>query len=149
MLNSEYPLPAFYFSVRIGLFVVDTSFRDVEGIGNKFETEPLEEGGENRYVHQLPTKISNSPLVLKRGIGSIASPLIQWCKETLEGGLASPIQTMPIMVSLMDENSVPARNWYFNDAYPVEWSVEGFSATKNEVAIEEMKVQYAYQKRVL
>jgi hypothetical protein len=39
------------------------------------------------------------------------------------------------------------RAWQFNDAYPVKWSVEGFSSTKNDVAIEQIAFAYTYSQR--
>lgn len=149
MLMSDYPLPAFHFSVRIGLNPLDTSFRDVEGIGTTFDTETLAEGGENRFVHKLPTTISNEPLVLKRAIAPIASPLVVWCKATLEADLAMRIVSMPINVALLDENGLPVRNWLFDRAFPTSWSVESFGSTKNEVAIEQIKFTYSWQMRVM
>jgi len=49
--DTLYPPVAFYFTVAFGTQSqnVDASFREVSGIGPEIETEPLNEGGENRY----------------------------------------------------------------------------------------------------
>lgn len=146
---ADYPLPAFHFSVCIGLNLAETSFRDVEGIGTGLETEAFESGGENRYQQMLPTKVRQSELVVKRGVAAMTSPLVLWCKASLEAGLSVRITTMPISVSLLDENRAPVRNWHFANAYPVDWSVDAFSSMNNEVAIEQVKFAYTYQKRML
>jgi hypothetical protein len=37
--------------------------------------------------------------------------------------------------------------WSFADAYPVNWEVENFNATKNAVAIEKIELAYSTSRR--
>jgi phage tail-like protein len=143
-----YPPPAFYFSVSIdGNTASDTSFTDVSGMSIEMETEAVVEGGENRFVHQLPKQIKHPNLELKRGIARINSPLVAWCKEVLEGEFIKQIVPKMLIVNLHDASKNVLRSWTFNNAYPVKWDVEGFSSTKNEVAVEKMTFAYTYSKR--
>jgi phage tail-like protein len=129
--------------------LLDTSFQDVSGIGTQMETESVVEGGENRYVHTLPKSVKHSNLVLKRGIASLTSPLVIWCKATLEAGLAIPVMTQLILVSLLDESGLPLRVWTFENAYPVQWEVDPFNSTKNEVALEKVTLCYTGSMRMI
>ncbi len=146
----EYPLPAFYFKVVFAATSdnADTSFQEVSGIGSEMETEDLAEGGENRFVHRLPKSIKHPKLVLKRGVASKDSPLIAWCEEVLEGSFIEQVKPMTLEVSLMDEEGEPTRVWSFANAFPVNWEVEGFNSTKNEIAIEKIELSYNYFDRV-
>lgn len=150
MPDSAYPPAAFHFKVIFTAFggLTDTSFQDVKGIGSKMETEDYVEGGENRYVHKLPVKVSHPNLVLERGIAKFSSPLVLWCRSVLEGELILPILPMPILVFLLNENSSPKRVWSFANAYPVNWEIENFKSNKNEVAIEKIELSYNYTNRV-
>ena len=143
---SDYPIPAFHFGVYFGatLGLTDTSFQDVSGIDYEIETEAVVEGGENRFVHQLPKGVKHGNLVLKRGIGKMTSPLVIWCMAVFQGDLIAPIVPMPLNVSLLNENRIPIRCWSFSNAYPVKWQTEGFNSTKNEVAIETIELAYSY-----
>ncbi len=151
MAGDGYQPSAFYFKVGFAATagMTDTSFQDVSGIASEVETEPYVEGGENRFVHQLPKSVKHPKLVLKRGIGSATSPLVIWCRSVFEGDFASAIKPMSVMVSLMDENKIPIRVWSFANAYPVNWDVENFNSTKNEVAIEKIELAYNYSNRVI
>ncbi len=153
LFNDDYPPVAFHFKVIFGITGVggklDSSFKEVSGISTKFETETVEEGGENRYVHTLPTYLKKENLVLKRGISAITSPLVIWCKQTMEADLALPILPQPIIIYLMDEKGLPLRGWSFANAWPVSWDVEGFDAQKNEVAIEKIELSYTYSNRLM
>lgn len=151
LLSGDYPPAAFYFTVSLGPLplIADSSFREVGGIGPEMDTETVAEGGENRFVHVLPKSVKHPRLVLKRGIATIVSPLVRWCKGALEGGLAQPIEPKLVHVFLLDESSLPLRAWSFENAYPVKWEVEGFQSMKNEVALEKIELVYAFSKREL
>nr|WP_315249085.1 phage tail protein [uncultured Duganella sp.] len=145
-----YPPVAFHFAVSIGNgAVADASFTEVSGIGTEMQMESLTEGGENRFVWQLPTGTKHGNLQLKRGVANQTSPLMKWCKSTLEGELATPLRLQVVIVQLLGASGEVLRAWQFNDAYPVKWSVDGFSSTKNDVAIEQIALAYSYSQRTV
>lgn len=148
MVDLLSPLPAFHFSVRIGVAPAE-SFTEVSGIGATMETNPVEEGGENGYIRAMPKKVTFSPLVLKRAIASKASPLTQWCTNIFDRGLTNQIEAKLIHVSLLDADHLPVRHWMFTDAYPTGWTVDSFESTKNNLAIEVFTFHYHDQQRVL
>lgn len=151
LLQQDYPPAAFHFAVNVGVLPLpfDSSFQEASGLELKMETEALREGGENRFVHQLPSGVQPGRLVLKRGIAPLTSPLMLWCKATLEGGLSLRIQPLPVMVQLRDALGLPQRVWICENAYPVRWTIEAFNSTKNEAAIEEIELAYQYSMRML
>lgn len=140
------PPVAFFFAVGIGS-MPDTSFQEVSGINAELQTEEVHEGGENRYVHALPKGVKHPQLELKRAIAPLDSALVTWCKGVLENGLAQGIKPELVTVKLLDKDANPLCKWSFADAYPVKWDVEGFGASKNEVAIEKIVLNYSYSTR--
>jgi phage tail-like protein len=144
-----YPPVAFHFVVSFGAPAqdADCSFREVSGIGPEMETESVVEGGENRFVWQLPKAVKHPRLVLKRGVGPFDSRLVTWCRDVLEGGLNQSVSTKLVRVGLLDENGQTLRVWSFENAYPVKWEVEPFQSTKNEVAMEKVELVYQSCKR--
>lgn len=150
-LLGDRPPPAFHFKVSFGAFVgmADTSFQEVSGISSEMTTEDVIEGGENRYVHKLPTAIKHSNLELKRGIAPMTSPLVLWCRSVMELDFIVPIIAQPIVVSLINSDQLPIRVWTFANAFPVKWEVDGFNSTKNEVAIEKIVLSYTYSNRMV
>ncbi|MGZ2260176.1 phage tail protein [Roseobacter sp. A03A-229] len=144
------PPVAFHFSVMfVGLIppVPDMAFQEVSGLESGIDLEPLVEGGENRFVHQLPKPAKRNNLQLKRGLTTAASGLVQWCKSTLEGDFAETIVPKDITVSLLNELRIPVASWSVGNAFPVKWSVGGFDAMKNELAIETIELAYTTLKR--
>lgn len=148
---AEYPPAAFHFTVAFDAASrdADGSFQEVSGIGAEMETESVVEGGENRFVHQLPKAVKHTRLVLKRGVAPFGSRLVTWCREVLEGDLSQPLKPRTMHVHLLDEKGEPLRSWSFENAIPVKWDVEPFHSSKNEVALEKIELTYLLSKRLV
>ena len=148
---NDYPPPAFHFRAGFtpALSLSDSSFQEVSGIGSEIQTEEVAEGGENRFVHQLPTTKKHTNLELKRGIAKDSSDLVKWCCSVLESDFIKPIEPRLITVSLLNEFMIPVRVWTFANAFPVNWEVEAFESKKNEVAIEKITLSYSYSNRMI
>ena len=139
------PPVAFHFSVAFqgtSPPVADMAFQEVSGLDREIETESVVEGGENRFVHQLPKPAKHGNLKLKRAMTTAASGLVQWCKTVIEGDFAEPIKPKDIIVSLLDEDGKPVAVWSITNAYPVKWNLGAFDAMKNELAIETIELAY-------
>lgn len=148
--DSFYPTAfSFYFNVSVGNSTdgTDASFRDVSGLVAEMDTETYLEGGDNTMAYRLPKAMTYQNLVLSRGVASRTSPLVKWCVETLQGGLAERIQTKALIISLLgpgktESEARPLHSWTVVNAYPVKWQAESFNAEKSEVAIE--KIEFAF-----
>jgi phage tail-like protein len=125
----------------------DTSFLEVSGIGSEMDTTAYAEGGENRFVHALPVGVKHTPLVLKRGIADLDSPLVKWCRATLEGGFGQIIETRDLTVTLLDAKGDPLRGWSFFNAFPKSWQYDPFQGDKGSVAVEKITLSYTTMTR--
>lgn len=150
-MSDSYLLPAFHFNVGLDVQMgaSDASFAEVGGIGSSMTTEDVMEGGENSFAWKLPTVVKHPNLTLKRGVASRTSPLVLWCQSVLETGLGISILTRTLWVSLLNEEGTPARIWSFYNVYPVQWKVDPFNATKNDIAIEQIELAYHGTNRLL
>lgn len=139
------PPVAFHFSVSFtggGPSVSDAAFQEVGGLETEIEVITLQEGGENRFQHRLPEKVSHTNLTLKRALEPADSGLVAWCKETLEGGFQTPIKPKGVVVKLLDEKANPVAVWSIAGAYPLKWSLGTLDAMGNELAFETIELSY-------
>lgn len=145
-MSKKYPPVGFHFEVAFeGLSSGSNSgFQEVSGLDVAIETFNLEEGGENRFVHRLPARVSYGNLVLKRGLLK-GSELIEWFRNAIELYKFKPTG---VLVTLLNEKHEPLESWSFIQAYPVKWSVSGFSATDNEIVAETIELSYQYFRRL-
>lgn len=146
-----YPPVSFYFTVNItnNSSADDIAFQEVSGIHVEFPVEEVTEGGENRFKHRLPSPPKYNNLVVKRGAVVLGSPLIAWCKQTLESDFTSQLQLQDITVNLLDSTASPIMSWNFVNAYPVKYEVSNFLSQENSIVIETIEFAYQYFTRKL
>jgi phage tail-like protein len=144
--SNVYPPVGFRFSVKVvGITsTAEGSFQEVSGLTIKIGTEEVKEGGQNAFIHRLPTLPKFENLVLKRGM-FLNSDLVNWAKTSLEQFTFTP---KTIIVNLLDEKGSPLAAWNFANAYPVSIKVSDFKAQENAIAIETFELAYDYFKRV-
>jgi phage tail-like protein len=150
-----YPPTGFYFRVQAaggsaagGTAKLDMSFQDASGLSVEMEPETVPEGGLNTYRHRLPTAPKYGDLVLKRGFVTQSLPLFQWCKQTLQGGLAKPVQPKTLSLQLLAPAATGSpsivRQWSFYGAWPTKWTLSEFGSNKSEAVIETLQFAYRY-----
>ena len=141
-----YPPVGFHFKVVFGGFDddLDVRFQEVAGLSAEVGLETLEEGGENRFTHNLPSRTKFTNLVLKRGLVA-DSGLVTWIRDAVENLDFKPVN---LTVSLLNRNHEPLTTWNLVNAYPVKWSVGDFKAQENALAVETLEIAYHYFTRL-
>ena len=128
------PFLAFRFELRVfGLSIGQFS----ECSGLELETEVLEyqEGGENTFVHKLPTRTKHTNIRLRRGIADRS--LWDWYFEVVQG----TVRRRGGSVLVKDPSGAgDVAEWRFADAFPAKWSGPELNATQNQVAIETVEL---------
>lgn len=144
--NGYYPPAGFYFDVYVeGIMGVNEgSFQEVSGLSVKFGTEEVVEGGENRFVHRLPTPPKYENLVLKRGMLK-GSSLINWVRTSVERFKFVPKM---VVVKLLDATGKPLVSWSFSNAYPVSLRISEFKAQENALVVETLELSFDYFTKV-
>jgi phage tail-like protein len=131
------PHMGFNFVVEIGGLLTG-GFREVSGLEGTVETEPYAEGGENRYVHQLPGRATFPHLTLSHGLTDLDT-LYGWWDLTASG----IIRRHNISIMLMDRDwRMPLMWWDVFDALPVKWSGPSFNAEQGQVAVESLELSH-------
>jgi phage tail-like protein len=145
--NTYYPPVSFYFNVEFqGLpnskANHDMSFQEVSGLTATVGTADILEGGENRFVHKVPVRVSYDKLVLKRGLVK-DSALLKWVSDSISQFQFSPVT---LYIHLLNEKgqSEPLLTWEVVNAYPLKWSISNFNSEQNAIAIETLELNYEY-----
>src|SRR3954470_803228 len=103
LINPPPPLShrfgVFFFATGVIPNPVDIRFQKVSGLNAEINTTTINEGGQNLYIHKIPTKINYNNLVLERGIIT-SSPLNVELNDTLSLFSFAPSN---VMVTLLSE----------------------------------------------
>lgn len=145
MASFSLPAVGYHFSVVFELFPQlphDLRFQEVSGLSYEIESEQWQEGGENRFVHHLPSRTKYNDLSLKRGL-MMGSGVKDWFNKAARNLEYKPVN---LMISLLDENHLPVFNWYVVHALPKRLDIGAFNAMEGAVVIENMTLSYHYFK---
>ena len=146
--TSAYPLLGFSFKVNfLGISPeaeVQTDFQSVEGL--KVSNTPIQvnEGGENRFAHQLPSRPTWGPLILKRGLFP-DNTLHDWARDAIIGNVVIPAN---LAISLLDETHQPVMSWAVIHAIPQAMDLGTMDASKSEILVETLTLTYHYYNRL-
>lgn len=147
MPDNFYPPVSFTFSVTVDGVkgANEGSFQEISGLNVKLGNEEVKEGGENRFIHRLPTPPKYENLVLKRGLFDISSPLIVWARKGVESFTFEP---RTVLISLLDGDGQPSASWNVANAYPVSLLISEFKAQENGIAVETLELAFDYFTRI-
>lgn len=133
------PPTAFYFSVKFaGLDFMDSSFQEVSGLKVTVGTIEKKEGGDNNFVHNLPTPPKYENLVLKRCL-LYNSKLDRWCRDAIENFKFDP---KDIKLALLGPQGLILASWTIVKAFPISWELSTLNSTNNQLAIESLTLKY-------
>jgi phage tail-like protein len=132
------PLAAFQFKVDLGNQSSATFFSECSGLEMSVKYDEIKEGGQNGFVHRLPTRVEYGNLVLRRGT-TTDTEFFDWCAGALRGKIQRRLVTVTL-VALDTQATIFA--WTFVDAYPVKWSGPSLRAGDNSVAIEAVELAH-------
>jgi phage tail-like protein len=135
--NAVWPLPKFYFSVKIGSNTV--SFQEVTGLDS--EARPIEyRHGDSPsfYPIKMPGLGKVSNVTMRKGIFVSDTALWDWFNQIKMNTIAR--QT--VVINLLDETGAPKMVWTLNNAWPTKVTGTDLKSEGNEVAVESVEVCY-------
>ncbi|MFI9550370.1 phage tail protein [Nonomuraea endophytica] len=144
-MSVEYPYLAASFRLEIDtLTAVD--FAECTGLSVDVGVEEYLEGGENRFPHRFPSRMSTPNLVLKRGATTDRS-LWDWFEEYVQtkSGQMRPLDGQVLLLAANGGTEGPltaVRGWSFRRGWPVKITGPDFNAMSAAVAIESLEIAH-------
>jgi phage tail-like protein len=114
-----------------------TGFNECSGLEATMQVEEYSEGGENRFVHKFPTRMTYSNIVLKRGI-ALSEDLWNWHADYVNGRG----KRRDGIIILQSELRIPLKIWVFEKGLPFKWSGPSLNAAQSAVAIETLEIAH-------
>ena len=136
MTKLQDPLPTSRFYVEIDN-KFHALFTEASGLQVEVKPEPVEEGGNNGFVHQLPGRATVGNLTLKSGM-TRSNEFLTWLLEVASG----KITRRNVTLVLIDATFTPVLRWNFRMAYPVKWSGPQFKTASTEAAVETLELAH-------
>ena len=144
------PLPAFRFAIIIGdaaslvralagggLAGASGGFTDCSGIEINCELFEYAEGGQNSFVHRLPTRSKPSDITLKRGM-LFTSELWFWVRAFTEGIYIRKDG----LVLVQSQHGTAVQAWLFHRGLPMKWTGPTLAAAQTGIATESLVIAH-------
>ncbi len=138
MSNPSYAEPAVSvcFGVKIDQMQLGT-FNSCEGLGIEVVMEQREEGGNNDFVWQLPTRLKYSNIKLSRPVCTDTTEVMKWL-STMATGVVP--KTANIWAMTAERKVVAA--WGLLGVIPVKWSGPSLNLDSPKVATETLEIAH-------
>lgn len=113
------------------------SFASCEGLGCEVVLETREEGGNNRFVWQLPTRIKYSNIKLSRPLGADTGKIASWISSVAAGYTRSTgtIQAMSTAGEVVAQ-------WQLTGVVPVRWVGPSLAGDQAKVLTETIEIAH-------
>jgi phage tail-like protein len=112
-------------------------FNTCEGLGLEVVIEQREEGGNNRFVWQLPTRIKWSNIKLSRAVGKDSAKLTAWLCSFANG-----VERQTATISAMTGDGDKVATWVLEGVIPVRWSGPSLNPENPKVAMETVELAH-------
>jgi len=138
MSNPSYPEPAVSvcFAVKIDQLNLGT-FNSCEGLGVEVVMEQREEGGNNGFVWQLPTRLKFSNIKLTRAVCADTSEVMNWLATMTTG-----VTPKTASISAMTAEGKVVASWGLLGVIPVRWSGPSLNLDSAKVATETLELAH-------
>ena len=134
--NPDYPAPAV--TVCFAVKIDDTSlgsFNSCDGLGVEVVLEQREEGGNNGFVWQLPTRLKYSNVKLSRPICNDTTAVMKWLSSMTTG-----VTVRTASIAAMSTEGQVVAQWSLLGVIPVRWTGPGLNLDSPKVAIETLEI---------
>lgn len=115
-------------------------FSEVAGLTRQNQVVEYREGADPGSSHRMPGLGKHSNIVLRRGVAAGNNGFLRWL-STVRPNM---VERRDLVISLMDGEQRPAKNWKVLRAVPVRIEGPALKASGNEVAIE--SIEFAHER---
>ncbi|MCK0113061.1 phage tail protein [Ornithinimicrobium sp. F0845] len=113
------------------------AFISCDGLGMELVMEQREEGGNNGFVWQLPTRVKYSNIKLSRPICQDTDKVVNWINNIIQ-------KTEPVGATIraLTAESKVVTTWTLQGVIPVRWTGPSLSADSPKAATETIELAH-------
>jgi phage tail-like protein len=113
------------------------TFNSCEGLGCEVVIEQREEGGNNDFVWQLPTRLKYTNVKFSRPLGADTAKVAKWF-ASMTGGVKRRTAT----IAVMSGDGQVVATWELDGVVPVRWSGPSLNLDSPKVATETVEIAH-------
>jgi phage tail-like protein len=135
-MNDSEPALSVCFAVKIDDNDLGT-FNSCEGLGCEVVIEQREEGGNNAFVWQLPTRLKYTNVKFSRPLGADTAKVAKWFASMTAG-----VKRRTATIQVMSGDGKVVATWELDGVVPVRWSGPSLNLDSPKVATETVEIAH-------
>jgi phage tail-like protein len=112
-------------------------FNGCQGLGCEVVCEERQEGGNNDFVWQLPSRVKYSNVTLTRPLGPDTAKVAKWFT-----GMTGRVEPRTATISALDPQGKPIVSWGLIGVVPIRWSGPTLNLDSAQVATETIEIAH-------
>jgi len=137
--NNIWPLPKFYFAVKLGSMENTVSFQEVSGLETEGQIIDYRHDDSKQFsTIKMPCIVKSGIVTLKKGVFVKDNDFFKW----YDAIKMNYIKRETVSIQLLDEKGSPTMTWTLLNAWPTKISSPDMKSDGNEVAVETMELAY-------
>lgn len=125
------------FRVEIDGFGSLGTWAKCEGLQVEYDIHEYKEGGQNAFIHRIPTRAKYQNLKLTRPMDLDSRQVTGWLASN-----QTSVKRHTAKVTLLDSDDNPVANWSFARAWPLRWAGPVLDVGGNQVASETLELAH-------
>lgn len=135
--DSVWPLPKFYFQVKIGSDEI--AFQEVSGLDIEAQIIEYRHGNSKAFsTIKMPGIKKSGNVTLKKGVFAKDNKLWDWFSKIN----MNTIERKAVTISLLDESGGNTMVWTLSNAWPTKITGTDMKSDGNEVAVESIEIAH-------
>lgn len=118
------------------------AFNSCEGLGCEVVVEQREEGGNNGFVWQLPTRIKFPNIKLSRPLTRDTERVAKWFSSMVSGRARTGAGRKTGHIQAMTADGTVVAQWGLLDVVPVRWTGPSLNPDSPKVATETIEIAH-------
>lgn len=136
--GSVWPLPKFYFSVRVG-DDMDIKFSEVTGLEETAQLIEYRHGDSKVFNStKMPGLRKIGHVTMRKGVFANDRKFGQWFSEVS----MNTVSRRTVVINLLDEAGVPTMVWTLHNAWPTKVTGTDLKSDSNEAAVETLEFAF-------
>jgi phage tail-like protein len=137
--DNVWPLPKFYFSVKVDTDLAEATFQEVSGLDVEAQIIEYRHGNSKDFsTIKMPGIKKYGNITLKKGIFKSDNKFWDWFNKIK----MNTIERQAVTISLLDEEGSPTMVWTLKNAWPTKITGTDLKSDGNEVAVETIEIAH-------
>jgi phage tail-like protein len=137
--DNVWPLPKFYFSVKVDTDLAEATFQEVSGLDVEAQIIEYRHGNSPDFsTIKMPGIKKYGNVTLKKGIFKSDNKFWDWFNKIK----MNTIGRQSVVISLLDEEGKPTMVWTLKNAWPTKITGTDLKSDGNEVAVETIEIAH-------